>query len=62
MRPARGSGGLLATLATAGGLVLFPAGALLTAPAAQASQQARQLPTFGNPDGGRPIVMYSTIS
>ncbi len=51
MRPAGGFSGLLAALAAAGGLGLFPVGGSLTARAAQASQQARPLPGFGNPDG-----------
>jgi hypothetical protein len=51
MRPAGGFSGLLAALATAGGLGLFPVGGSLTATAAQAIQQARPLPGFGNPDG-----------
>jgi hypothetical protein len=51
MRPIGGFGGFLAALATAGSLVLLPAGASLAAPAVHPSQQARQLPGFGNPDG-----------
>jgi hypothetical protein len=51
MRPVGGFGGRLAALAMIGGLVLFPADASLTAPAARASQAAGQLPGFGNPDG-----------
>jgi hypothetical protein len=35
----------------AGGLVLLTAGTTLAAPAARASQEARQLPRFGNPHG-----------
>jgi hypothetical protein len=41
----------MAALTTAGGLVLFAAGAPVTATAARASQQARQQPIFGNPAG-----------
>jgi hypothetical protein len=47
MRPAGSFGGLMAALATAGGLALFAAGASVTATAARASQQ----PIFGNPAG-----------
>jgi hypothetical protein len=51
MRPVGSFSGLMAALTTAGGLVLFAAGAPVTATAARASQQARQQPIFGNPAG-----------